>query len=186
MPALARLATLALALLLVSAGPQNKVIPLAGGDGESMVIPNGSPVQFQGWGKNDVAHFRGRFILAGTYSYGCEFCDDWPIKDDELSLKVTPDPALASRLPHWKLRSGHNALFVDGSERLNRSIGTAAERRALKGGKLSDIHGRITILVDHFDAGIECDGATYSVHLVAILERPTVEHEKLDGSYGCG
>jgi hypothetical protein len=175
-----------LALLLVSAAPTDRIIPLPGLDGEAIVIPRDSPVRFRGWGKNDVAHFSGRFVLAGAYSYGCEFCDDWPIKDNEFSLKIVPDPALASRLPHWKLRSGHEALFIDGSERLNRTIGTPAERGALKAGKLDEIHGRIVVLVDHFDAGIECDGATYSAHLVAVVKHPTVQRDTMDGSYGCG
>jgi hypothetical protein len=183
---LARIAALPLALILASAVPADAIIPLPGLDGEAIVVPHDSPVRFRGWGKEDTAHFSGSFVLSGTYSYGCEFCDDWPIKEDELSLKIVPDPALASRLPHWKIRSGDMAIFLKQSEKLNRAIGSPGERRALRSGKLDDIHGRITILVDHFDAAIECDGATYLARFVSVVRRPTVQRDKLDGSYGCG
>jgi hypothetical protein len=182
----ARLVAIPFALVLMSAVPADQVIALPGLEGEAIVIPHNSPVHFRGWGENDVAHFSGKFVLAGTYSYGCEFCDDWPIKTDELSLKIVPDAAMASRLPHWRLRSGNKGIFIDASKSLNRTIGTPDELRALKAGKIDDIHGNVSVLVDHFDAAIECDGAAYSARLVAVIKRPTVRRNNLDGSYGCG
>jgi hypothetical protein len=181
----ARLAALPLALLLVGAAPTEKVIPLPGVDGEALVIPPDSPVQFRGFDKDHVAHFNGRITVSGTFTYGCEIECNAPLKEYQLILVLVPDPALAARLPHWKLRSGDMSLFINGATRLTRAVGTSAQRTALRSGKLDNLHGRVAIVVDHFQAAIVCDSASYSARFVAVAKPVELAKDQLKADHGC-
>jgi hypothetical protein len=125
-------------------------------------------------------------VLVGRFSYGCEFCDQGDIRQDDLELKIEPDQALRRRLPRWKLRGGGDmAIYVSGSERLERTIGTAIERKALLDGKLPDLHGRIALVVDRYEAAIECDSPSYSAHFVSVAMRPKVARNEQYHDFGC-
>jgi hypothetical protein len=97
-----------------------------------------------------------------------------------------PDKALAARLPHLKLRGGDLRLYVTGETPLTRTIGTAAQRGALLRGRLSDLHGRIAIVVDDFRATIECDSASYSAHFLSVARPAQLAAAKPKGNFGCG
>ena len=43
-----------------------------------------------------------------------------------------------------------------------RAVTTAAQRHALLTGKLDEIRGRTAIIVDRYEASLDCDSADYS------------------------
>jgi hypothetical protein len=174
-----------LALLLLSAAPAARVIPLPHVEGEALVIPPNSPVQFRGFDKQGAAHFNGRFAVTGTFTYGCEFECNPPIKEWQENFVVTPDPALAARLPHWKLRNGPIVLYVNHATGLTRTLGTPAKRAALRSGKLANLNGRISIVVDAYEASIVCDGPNYSVRFVAVAKPAKLADKPVKAEYGC-
>jgi hypothetical protein len=65
------------------------------------------------------------------------------------------------------------------------SLGTAADRRALLSGKTPYLSGRISIVVDHFETGIECDSANFGARFVEIAKPPKMALTQFRGDYGC-
>lgn len=174
-----------LMLLLVSAAPAEQVIPLPGGEGESLIIPADSPVQFRHFGTADDAHFSGRFVLAGTYSLECDYCDG-PSTEKDLELSIVPDPQLAARLPHWKVHDNQVKVYMFGERALVRTIGTPEQRAEVVSHKRDDIHGRIAIVVDDFRLAIDCDSSFYSARFVRMAKPLQLAQAQRDGNYGCG
>jgi hypothetical protein len=174
-----------LALLLLGAAPAAKVIPLPHVEGEALVIPPDSPVQFRGFDKQGAAHFNGRFTVSGSFTYGCELECNPPIKEWQENFVVTPDPALAKRLPHFKLRNGATRLYVTQATRLTSTFGTPAKRVALRSGKLANLHGRVSIVVDGFEASIVCDGPNYTARFVAVAKPAKLAASPDKTEYGC-
>lgn len=186
----ARLLALPISALLLSAAPSPQVIPLPDKEaaGEALVIPADSPVQFRGWNKYGYAQFAGRFVLTGRFMYGCGESDcqgDGPIKESDLTLSVVPDPALAARLPNWKIRHNDMMILISRWRPLKHSLGTAAERRLLLSGKTPYLSGRISIVVDHFETGIECDSANFGARFVEVTKPPKLALTQFTGDYGC-
>lgn len=184
-PLFTRIASLPLALLLVSAAPTDRVIPHPEVESEALIVPHDSPVKFRRWGKYGYAQFDGRFVLTGAFTYGCEVDCDGPVKEADLAFNVVPDPVLAARLPHWKVDTTDMMVRVGREKRLARAVITPQQRAALLSGKLTNIRGRISIIVDDFQTGIECDSAGYSARFVAIAKAPKIDHVELNGDYGC-
>lgn len=183
--AFARAALVASTLLLVGAAPAEQVIPLPGVDGEALIIPANSPVQFSRFGTEDDAHFSGRFVLTGTYSLECDYCDESSTEKD-LVLDVDPDPQLAERLPHWKIRDQDVKVYLFRTDALVRGISTSKERAEVVSHKRDDIHGRIAMVVDDFRLAIECDSSFYSARFVRIVKPLQLAQAQRDGNYGCG
>ena len=177
-------APLSLALMSASPAPQRE-IP-SGLGSEALVIPAGSPVRFARYGERYEGHFRGRFVLTGTFFYGCEIECNPPLQKDQLFVAVIPDRAIEATLPHWKIRNGHMRIFLNGGERLAHQIVTKREEAALLAGKIDDVRRHVSIVVDDFRAGIDCDGAVYSARFIAVAKPVEVARAKLDDSYGCG
>jgi hypothetical protein len=173
------------ALLLLGAAPAARVIPLPHVEGEALVIPPDSPVHFRGFDKQGAARFNGRFTVTGTFTYGCEFECNPPIKEWQENFVVTPDPALAARLPHWKLRNGPIVLYINHATGLTRTLGTPAKRAALRSGKLANLNGRISIVVDAYEASIVCDGPNYSARFVAVAKPAELAEKPVKAEYGC-
>jgi len=186
----ARLRLLSLTLMIIGAAPAEQVIPFPDKDavGEALIIPANSPVHFRGWGKNGYAQFEGRFVLTGTFMYGCEAdCEgSGPLKDSDLYLTVVPDPKLKARLPNWKIRHNDMMILITRSKALTPSLGTALDRSKLRAGKLPYISGRISIVVDHFETGLECDSANFGARFVAVAKPPKDARAEFNGDYGCG
>ena len=180
-------------LFLIGAAPASKVIPLPNGGGEALIIPAASPVKFLRWEKSGGeyvgARFSGRFVLTGQFTWGCEWdCNDGsPITEaDNFALRVVPDSDLAARLPHWKVHNQDIAIFVARSTRFTHSITTAQQRADLASGKLPDVHGRISIVVDHFETSLDCDSANFGADFVAIATPRKFAKVDVNGNYGCG
>jgi len=181
-----RAAILPLAWLLIGAAPVDRVIPLPGDQDEALVVPAGSPVQFRGFDKHGVAHFSGRFVLTGSFAYGCRIDCEGPAKDAFFRFDFVPDPALAARLPHWKVRDHDIRINVSRYSPLVRQIATRRQQADIKAQRIPDIQGRITIMVDQFETAIECDSASFSARFVALPEAPRLAGVEHNGNYGCG
>jgi hypothetical protein len=177
-----------LALVLVSASPPPKAkeIAWAKGDDEAIVIPAGSPVHFAHYDKDHYARFTGRFVLTGTFVYGCDIECEPPLHQADVYASIVPDRAMAAVLPHWKLRNSDMRIYLDNGERLASQIVSKRERAALLAGKVDSVRKKVSIVVDDFRAGIECDSASYSARFVALAKPVQVATARLDGDYGCG
>jgi hypothetical protein len=186
---LKRLALFPIALLLVGASPAEKLIPLPGDDAEALVVPAASPVRFAGFNKSGDqaygAHFSGRFVVEGTFVLDCNFCEPG-VKDNQLSLSIVPDASTAARLPHWKVHDNEIAIGITRADSFIRTISTPEERSRLLSGKLDQIKGRATLVLDHFEADLDCDSADYSARFVAVAKAPVRDKVELAGDYGCG
>ena len=168
----ARFAALPVAALLAAATPAENVIPRPTG-GPSLISPAESPVEFQGFDEAGVARFDGRFVLSGYFTYGCEFdCEGAPTAEQDLVVRIVPDPELAKRLPRWS-NSGDVAIAVLQAEKLRPGIATKEQVEALVSGDIADVHGHIAIVVDGFAADFGCDYSPYySARFVAVAEAP--------------
>ena len=177
-----------LSLALVSASPGAKPTEIAWtpGSDEAIVIPAASPVRFKGFDKEHYARFSGRFVLTGTFVYGCNVECGPPMQNADIEADLIPDPAMAAALPHWKLRNGDLLIYLVDGERLAKQIVTRRERTALMAGKLPDIRKHVAITVDDFQAGIECDSAFYSARFIALAKPVQVAQKKVEPNYGCG
>jgi hypothetical protein len=179
-------------LLLVGAAPAEQVIPFPGVDGEALIIPTDSPVRFAGFikdGKEYIgARFKGRFVLTGSFTWGCYVdCGEPTVTEAEnFALTVVPDPALAARLPHWKLHDNDIAIGVSKARTFTHAITTPAERAELVSGRLPEIKGRIAIVVDHFVTSLDCDSANFGADFVAVAKPAKLANVNLNGNYGCG
>lgn len=166
------------------ASPPSRSIPNPVYEQARLIVPAGSPVTFRSFDAEGTAHFNGRFVLAGTFTYSCEDCEG-DLKPANFAIAITPDPAVAARLPRWSSSGDDFRIFLKRDDRLARSIGTARQRRALFAGKLDELRGRVAITVDDYQASFECDSPAYSARFVAIVRRPRLTKRPL-GGYGCG
>ncbi len=180
----ARLAVLSLMPMIVAAMPAPTFVPL-GKYGEGVLVPPNSPVRFQHFNEYDSAQFNGRFVLEGVFVLDCDFCEPG-YKDNQIRLSMIPDPAIAARLPHWKVHDNDLAIVVTNAASFMRSVSTPAQRQLLLSGKLAEVRGRAAILVDHFEAGLDCDSANYSARFIAVAKQPRITKVQIDGDFGCG
>lgn len=140
--------------------------------GPDIQIPPGSPVKFDHW-QDGEAVFVGQFVLTGTFVYWCEIgdCgpDEQPVTKSDLMLSVFPDSEIAARLPHWTPSSYEASIdwkhieveIRKGDSKIVQALVAPKKRTALLAGKLLRVQGRISIVVDHFTAGLSCDNGPY-------------------------
>jgi hypothetical protein len=102
----------------------------------------------------------------------------------DVEADIIPDPG--SALPHWKLRNGDMLIYLVDGERLANQIVSRQERAALLAGKVQDIRKHVSILVNDFEAGIECDSPFYSARFIAIAKPVNLASAKTKPNYGCG
>lgn len=178
----AAIAMASLALLAAAPAGEAREIPWVPGSDEAIVIPAASPVRFKGFNKDHYAVFSGRFVLTGTFVYGCNVDCDPPNPDVEADIIPDADSAL----PHWKLRNGDMLVFLVDGERLANQIVSRQERAALSAGKVPDVRKHVSIVVDDFEVGIECDSPFYSARFIAIAKPAKLASAKAQPNYGCG
>jgi hypothetical protein len=182
----ARLVVLPLAALIIGAAPAAREIPFPLDEAEALVIPADSPVQFERFDKNGVAHFRGLFELRGSFVYGCAIdCEERP-KDRFYRMDFTYDRGILDRLPRWRVRGSVPSIVITNERAFVRGVASARQYAGLQSGKIADIRGRADILVDHFAIGIDCDGPSLSARFVRLLDPPRLAADLPDGNPGCG
>ena len=177
-----------LSFALVAASPPTRPteIPWAPGEAEALVVPAGSPIHFIRYDKERVARFRGRLVVTGTFIYGCDIECEPPLGKGDVNGSIVPDPEVAARLPHWKLHDNDMRIFLDGGDRLAAQVISRSERAAILAGKVDNVRKHVSIVVDDFNATLECDSAAYGARFVSLAKPPKVAKAKLDGNYGCG
>lgn len=165
-----RIFGLALGALALAAAPPAAEYPLSDVEGEALVVPASSPVAFTGF-EEHRGRFSGEFVLNGTLVYRCEVDCDVPIDPRSLTAFVIPDSSLAGTLPYWKTRRSEIRIHFDNGDELADAVIRAAERKALIAGKVADVRKRVSLKVDEFRLGIDCDSASYQARFVK-LARP--------------
>jgi len=183
--ALYRLIVIPFAILLVSASPA-QFVALPDDPDEGIIVPPDSPVQFHDFDQYGRAHFTGKFVLTGTFTYRCNYCEPGTkVTENDLEFSIVPDPALLSRLPHWKQHDNDTMVEILQARRFTHAVTAAADRRALLLGKRDEVTGRIAIVVDDFQAGLDCDSANFSAKFVSIAKPVTIAKVQFNGNYGC-
>jgi hypothetical protein len=93
---------------------------------------------------------------------------------------------MAARLPHWKVHDNDISIDVTEADPFILSASSDGERQRLLSGQLDEIRGRAALVIDRFEAGLDCDSANYSARFVAVARAPKREKVELAGDYGCG
>jgi hypothetical protein len=182
---LVRAASAVTALALLAAAPAAKVVPYPAG-GPPMIIPADSPVKFTGFNKDGVAEFSGRFVLTGTFVYDCPADCEPSMTEDDVELHIIPDPAVAARLPHWQDRGDGMVVDITGYDRVKRTIASKAAVADLLSGKIPDVRGRASIVVDHYAADFGCDYSPYyAARFVGFAKPLKLARSNVEGNSGC-
>jgi hypothetical protein len=137
-------------------------------DGVDYTVPLNSPVKFASTGQYDVASFSGRFLMSGSYHYGYITNDRRAEDYGDLELYFLPDNRLAMRLPYWAQRHPVREVRFRNERAFVMAVVPSKERDALKRRKILSTSGRATVVVEAYQASIECDYPTYSVMFVSI------------------
>jgi hypothetical protein len=182
---LPRLGLLPFLLLLAGANPPDRVFPYPGG-GPALIVPARSPAQFTGFDEDGGARFSGRFVLSGTFVYHCEIECEPGMKEADLSFGIMPDRELAKRLPHWQDRGDGMIVDVSPIEKLRGKIAPRNRIDELLAGKIPDIRGRISVVVEDYSAGYGCDYSPYySARFVSVVKPPQLAQNEAEPNFGC-
>jgi hypothetical protein len=135
----------------------------------AIVIPDGAPVRFASFGREETAKFKGRFELRGTYRYG-SVTAGLPRRGrhTRLALSFEPDLPLAEKLPYWQGLTPPSALNFSNERIFVRRVIPADARAKLEKNTLRSLSGRAAIVVQDYRAGIVCGDARYSVRFVSL------------------
>jgi hypothetical protein len=152
-----------------------------------IVIPDGAPVRFFSFGREETAKFTGWFELRGTYHYGYLTNDR---KADAtygvLALSFVPDLQFAEKLPYWQGLTPPATLGFSNPRTFVRRVIPQDAVAKLKQKKVFSVSGRAAIVVDDYRAGIECDSAYYNVRFVSLVRpRPILVSQKFVRHYRC-
>lgn len=173
------------AFLLVGAAPLARIVPHPNG-GPALIIPANSPVLFSGFDENGTAQFSGRFKLNGQFVYDCPADCEPPATEDDVELVIILDPELAASLPHWENRGDGMTVYIGDIDRLKHTIATKGQVDDLLSGKIGDISGHLSIMVDRFAADFGCDYSPYySARFVTLVEQYRLTRAPVDANYGC-
>ena len=172
-------------LLLAAASPPAAEYPLSDVEGEALVVPASSPVKFTGLDQH-LSRFSGEFVLTGTLIYRCAVDCDLPIDPRSLTVFVIPDRSQASSLPYWKTRRSEIHVYFENDEALAGALISEGERNALLAGKVADIRKRVSLKVDDFRLGIDCDSASYTARFVALARPARIARANRPIAEGCG
>ena len=156
-------------------------------DGLDYAIPKGSPVKFVSLAQYGVANFQGRFVMSGSYHYG--YITNDPSRDatfGQLELYFLPDTAIRKILPYWKERGAVREMRFKNEHDFVTTVISTDDLTKLKEKKIFSVTGRAWIVVENYEASVECDYPTYAVTFVSI-ERPQVSVASLTlvDQYGC-
>ena len=136
----------------------------------TIVIPDGAPVRFASFGREETARFKGPFELRGSYRYG--YVRNHPkgrSRRERLALSFTPDLPLAEKLPYWQGLTPPAALSFSNERTFVRRVIPLDAIAKVKQKAMRVINGRAAILVDDYRAGIQCGDARYSVRFISLV-----------------
>jgi hypothetical protein len=145
-------------------------------------IPISSPVRFAAIDRNSVAFFHGRFVMSGTYHYG--YVSSYPNSD--LELFFIPDIASADRLPYWAERGHVHEIWFTNQDAFVREVIPSADVENLKSKRTLSISGKVEIVVERYQASVECDYPDYAVSFVTASQRGyELASNAVVEEYGC-
>ncbi|HWG10732.1 MAG TPA: hypothetical protein VN693_04445 [Rhodanobacteraceae bacterium] len=186
-----RMAVVAISFVLItssSSAAMTQSIQVGGKDGVEYLVPAGSPVKYVS--KNDgelQANFHGRFTISGTYYYGTYYAGSMTeATDDDLDLDFIPDKKFAVTLPYWRDRGQvHEIEFRNKDAFINAAIPSSVVRD-LKSRKIVSAHGKVSVVIEDYQASVECDAPAYSVTFVSVVHPPTLvlNHNSIE-EYTC-
>jgi len=150
-------------------------------------MPVSSTVRLERVEYDAHAYFSGKLVIEGTWVIDCNSLACEPGENEErLHVSLIPNSATIARLPRWKLHNNDIRIDLIDADRFIRSVTTIDERKRLLAGRLRDIRGHAALLVDRYEAGLDCDSANYSARFVAVAEVAKRANLPTDGNYGCG
>jgi hypothetical protein len=137
-------------------------------------VPENSPVAFSKLGDFTTAYFGGRFTLIGRYFFGntgkavtaSADTDAW----DGLELYFIPDKAYRRNLPHIAGEVVKEIWFKNNDDFVRAAVpkSVAVKVRATPGYTAS---GRVSIIVEGYEASVECDYSAYTVYFASLSGR---------------
>lgn len=148
-------------------------------DGTEFVVPATSAVgapTFRTGEQIFNVRFGGQFVLTGVLHVQGD-------KDNRMTW-LTPDRAVAARLPRWKESTVPTEIWFDNADAVIKAVLLPAEVAGLNGGKVSGVSRRVELDVDNFTISIECDAATSSVHFLRV-HQPAVMAQNRALEEGC-
>jgi hypothetical protein len=129
----------------------------------------------------------GRIVVHGTSVINCDSLACEPgVAGQSLHFSLIPDKASIPHLPRWKRHDNDIWIDISNADRFIRSVTTVDERKRLIAGRLPDIRGQAALLLDHYEAGLDCDSANSSARFVGIAQVAKRANLPTDGDYGCG
>lgn len=134
---------------------------------DTILYSEKSPLHLKSFGTENTADFVGVIELSGTYYYGRNALDDGSV---ETTLYFLPDHATALRLPKFKTRGQPDSIYLSNEAGFAREVIPAYERSGLRKGKF--LSGHADILVDGFQAGIQCDAPYFNAHFLRVAHSP--------------
>ncbi|HWD49069.1 MAG TPA: hypothetical protein VG309_04045 [Rhizomicrobium sp.] len=134
---------------------------------DTILYSEKSPLHFKSFGTDNTVNFVGVLELRGTYYYGRNTLDDGSVA---TVLYFLPDRATAARLPEFKVRGRPESIYLSNEAGFAREVIPAYERTGLKKDKF--ISGHADVLVDRFQAGIECDAPYFNAHFLRVAHSP--------------
>jgi hypothetical protein len=153
----------------------------------AIVIPDGAPVRFASFGRDETAKFKGRFELRGTYRYGYAR-EGLPrhARRLRLTLSFAPDLPIAEKLPYWQGLAPPATLGFSNERTFVRRAIPADAVAKLKQKPAFSVSGRAAVLVEDYRAGIQCGDAQYSVRFISLVHpRPIRISQTAIHDYGC-
>jgi len=137
-------------------------------NGLTYAIPKGSPAAFAKRGDYTTAFFDGQFRLSGKYFYSrLPSISNEDIEDPGIRLYFIPDRKTRMKLPYWVQR-GHvkEIWFTNNADFIHDVIPPSVITSIGTSGRVAS--GRVTIVVDSYQASVECDTPSYAVRYIAV------------------
>lgn len=165
----------AIAMPASARAPATKVIPLYASypKGEALVIPTASPVRLKSFVRKGeiTATFTGRFTLTGRYEASGQ--------GDDLFVSFWPDPASVRDLPRWRERGPADVFYLDNAAAFVEAVASPADHARMGLDDDFKLRGRVTIVADNYQTGIECDASHFSARFVSLV-RPSQQIAAID------
>ncbi len=128
-----------------------------------IVVPE-SPLRFTYFDSDGKAHFKGRIKLSGTYYYG-----DANETDGKLYFKL--DRETKVRLPHFKGYHVPDLIYFSNDAAFIETV--LPEKQFETPREIAKyITGRVQIIVDNLETGVECDAPFINVRFVSVALAP--------------
>jgi len=167
---------------LLASAPEAETRP--NGAGIELIVPTDSPVKLRS-SANGQARFSGQFVLNGRFTYGCTDACEKPFRREDMVLYLSPDDATVARLPHWRGFRRPDTIEIEDAAKFAAVAIPPRTMHALEYGRLTQVSGYTSIVVDSFFTSVECDDSFASARFRAFAKGATHKTVKRTGSPGC-